>query len=447
MPEMLWDLLRGFWAVLAEMAPWLVMGFAFAGVLWVFVKPAWVARHLSAPGSEDGGKNRRSRLPGSAVVKASLMGVPLPLCSCGVIPVGTSLHKQGASQGASASFLISTPQTGVDSILATYALMGPVFAVVRPVVALVSGVLGGWLVDAVVVRESPSKPRTPEKGACASSACCDPSSDDWAINASWLGKLKAAARYGFVTLPADLVRSLFVGLVLAAMLTSLLDGDALAAWFGGPWGVLFAVLLGIPIYVCSTGSIPIAVALLAVGASPGAALAFLIAGPATNAATIAVVGGALGRRTTVAYAASVLVTAIASGYALNVAVAAGLSLRLPESVTHLHQHGLTRIDHAWAVALLLLMVVGWGARRGWWANIEPQAATKGKTEPEQLELAVDGMNCSHCVGSVEGAIKAVPGVSSVVVDLPGKRATVAGVALDRDALAAAISAAGFRVPG
>ncbi|MEM1446048.1 MAG: SO_0444 family Cu/Zn efflux transporter [Planctomycetota bacterium] len=438
MLEALSAMLWSFWSVLSEMAPWLVIGFALAGVLWVFVKPAWVARHLSA---EDG----RGKW---AVVKASLMGVPLPLCSCGVIPVGTSLHKQGASKGASTSFLISTPQTGVDSILATYALMGPVFAVIRPTVALVSGVLGGWLVDVVENQENQDKRDDRESSAdrrCASS-CCD-STAEVASDASWWVKGKAALRYGFVTLPADLVVSLFVGLLLAALLTSLLGGEALAGWLGGNWGVLFAVLIGIPIYACSTGSIPIAVALLAMGASPGAALAFLIAGPATNAATIAVVGGALGKRTTVAYAASVLTTAIVSGYALNAAVAAGLDLRLSSGALHLHDHGLTWIDHAWAAALLLLMVVGWGARRGWWTQAEVETEHAHMGETEQVELPVDGMNCSHCVGSVEGALKAVPGVASVRVDLPGKRATVSGEGLNRETLTAAIVGAGFRVPG
>ena len=449
------DMVRGFWAVLAEMSPWLVLGFGLAGVLWVYVKPAWVARHLSA---EDG----RGKW---AVVKASLMGVPLPLCSCGVIPVGTSLHRQGASKGASASFLISTPQTGVDSIFATYALMGPVFAVVRPAVALVSGVLGGWLVDFDENREKGEKAEKRENqklrdgGGCgAASSCCDSASGSTTggtpVPPGVWGKLKAAAKYGFVTLPADLVGSLFVGLLLAAVLTSLLSGDALDAWFGGAWGVVFAVLIGIPIYVCSTGSIPIAVALMAVGASPGAALAFLVAGPATNAATISVVGAALGKRTTAAYVTAVLVTAIASGYGLNAAVAGwGLDLRLPADAMHLHEHGLSWVDHAWAAALLALMVVGWGTRRGWWAP-RPRPRKDGlgalkedqaMSSEERVELPVEGMTCSHCAGSVEGALRAVPGVAGVAVDLPGKRAVVSGAGLEREILEAAVRGAGFRI--
>ncbi|MEM1098623.1 MAG: SO_0444 family Cu/Zn efflux transporter [Planctomycetota bacterium] len=429
------DMLWSFWSVLAEMAPWLVIGFALAGLLWVFVKPAWVARHLSAEHGQ--GK--------WAVVKASLMGVPLPLCSCGVIPVGTSLHKQGASKGASTSFLISTPQTGVDSILATYALMGPVFAVIRPAVALASGVLGGWLVDAVDRQDDPRSKDSSEPSSCTSASCCG-TNETLMHDASWWVKVKSAARYGFVTLPSDLVVSLFIGLLLAAALTSLLGGDALSNWFDGPWGVLFAVLVGIPIYVCSTGSIPIAVALLAMGASPGAALAFLIAGPATNAATVAVVGGALGKRTTLIYAASVLATAITAGYALNAAVAAGLDVRLSTDALALHEHGLSWIDHAWAAALLLLMAVGWGARRGWWTRTESNTEQVVVNEPDQLELPVEGMNCSHCVGSVESALKAVPGVSAVRVDLPNQRATVSGLTLNREALVAAVIGAGFRVP-
>ncbi|MEM8783940.1 MAG: cation transporter, partial [Planctomycetota bacterium] len=192
-----------------------------------------------------------------------------------------------------------------------------------------------------------------------------------------------------------------------------------------------------------------AVALMAVGASPGAALAFLIAGPATNAATIAVVGGALGKRTTTAYVAAVLVTAIASGYAFN-AIAGSIDLRLPANAGEIHEHGRTWLDQAWAAALLGLMIVGLGARRGWWANGPRDGSTASGAQTEdvkldELELPVEGMNCSHCVGSVEDALKAVPGVAAVRVDLPGKRATVRGRSLDRDALAAAVGDAGFRV--
>lgn len=121
------DILISFWGVLAEMAPWLVIGFLAAGVLSVFFKPAWIERHLGGAGV-------------GPVIKASVFGVPLPVCSCGVIPLAAGLHRHGASKGATSSFLLSTPQTGVDSILATWGLMGPVFGVIRPVIALLSGI-------------------------------------------------------------------------------------------------------------------------------------------------------------------------------------------------------------------------------------------------------------------------------------------------------------------
>ncbi|MEM6458544.1 MAG: SO_0444 family Cu/Zn efflux transporter [Planctomycetota bacterium] len=335
-----------FWATLAAMALWLLLGFLAAGVLWVWFRPRWIERHLGRGGVRP-------------VVKAAVFGVPLPLCSCGVIPVGAGLYRRGASRGASSSFLLSTPQTGVDSIAATYALMGPLFAVVRPVVALVTGVVGGWLIDLVTRHEA--RDEIVEAPGCGSSCCVgEPEGAG--------GKWWRAVRYAVVTLPADLVGSLTLGLVVAAALTAWVPADVLSPYLGGGLvAMLAAVAVGAPLYVCATASIPVGLGLLAVGASPGAVLAFLIAGPATNAATVAVTWRVMGRTTGLIYLGTVLVVAVGSGLLLD-AVFTAESLRLPAAAAAGHHHeGLTWFGHAAAAALAGVMgYAGWvRLRRAW----------------------------------------------------------------------------------
>ncbi|MEM9417940.1 MAG: SO_0444 family Cu/Zn efflux transporter [Planctomycetota bacterium] len=368
-----------FWGTLAEMAPWLILGFVAAGVLSVFFSSAFIERHL-------GGKGLGS------VVKAAVLGAPLPLCSCGVIPLGASLYRQGASRGATSSFLLSTPQTGVDSIAATYALMGPVFAVVRPVVALINGILGGLLIDVAAKADvagssaeinktsssccssKPSccaepqpavssccgtQPERAETSCCSSkpkaeSSCCSSSAKPTTPSPG--AKLKQALRYGLFTLPADIAGALVVGLAVAALLTALVPEDALAPYLGGGVLAMFAaVIVGAPLYVCATASIPIGMGLLVAGASPGAVLAFLIAGPATNAATISVTWNLLGRRTGMLYLLSVITTAVCAGLLLD-AVFSLDQLLIPAHALAAHEHGLSMFDHFAAIALFALLI-------------------------------------------------------------------------------------------
>ena len=297
------DILIAFWGTLAEMAPWLLFGFLAAGVLSVFFPPSMIERHLGRGGV-------------GPVVKASVFGVPLPICSCGVIPVGAGLYRHGASRGATSSFLLSTPQTGVDSIAATYALMGPVFAVVRPVVALVTGIVGGLVIDGATRAEPrAAEAETSSCSKSASASCCGSEESTSAQPGSGIVR---ALRYAFVTLPADLVGALVVGLVIAALLTALVPADALSTYLGGGLlAMLAAVAVSTPLYVCATASIPIGLGLLAVGASPGAMLAFLIAGPATNAATVSVTWRVMGRRTGLLYVGIVVAAAVGAGLALD----------------------------------------------------------------------------------------------------------------------------------
>ena len=284
------------WDIVGQMSPYLLFGFAVAGVLNVLIAPAWVERHLGGSGLWP-------------VVKASAFGVPLPICSCGVIPVGASLRRHGAGKGATTAFLISTPQTGVDSIFVTFSLLGPVYAIFRPIVALVSGVLGGGLVDAVAGDDSGHT----TDGDCHDECCEDRGQRHWLIR---------ILRYGFVVLARDIAGALLIGLVVAAVITTLVPDDFFADQLGGLLAggigaMLIMMVLGIPVYVCATASVPVAAALINKGVSPGAALVFLMTGPATNAATIATVWKTMGRRTALVYMLTVAATAVGAGLLLD----------------------------------------------------------------------------------------------------------------------------------
>ena len=259
------EVARASWLVLGQMSPYLLFGFLVAGILSVCVSPAWVERHLGRPGL-------------GSVLKASLFGVPLPLCSCGVIPVSASIYRHGASRAATTAFLLSTPQTGVDSIAVTYALLGPVFAIYRPIAALLTGLLGGGLVQLADGSLGSKAGDEPNVTACRAE-CCEPTVSQ--------NRLLRVLHYGFVALPRDIGGPLIVGILIAGVITALVPEGWLKEHIEVPiLSILLMMAIGVPVYVCATASVPIAVGFIYAGASPGAALAFLIAGPATNAATI-----------------------------------------------------------------------------------------------------------------------------------------------------------------
>jgi uncharacterized protein len=281
------------WTVILEMAPYLLFGFALAGLMSIWISPAWTERHL-------GGKGL------GPVVKATLLGIPLPLCSCSVVPVVASMRRHGASRAAATSFLLSTPQTGVDSIAVTYALLGPIFAIFRPVAAIVSGVLGGALV-LVFGRAKSSEADAPP-------ACTDPCCSGDRTAPAWL----RAVKYGFVTLPRDLAWPLLAGVAIAGAIATFLPANGLQTHVGsGLLSILVLMAAGIPLYICATASVPIAAGLIHLGASPGGALAFLVVGASTNPAAVATVWKVLGRRTTVIYLITVGLSALICGVLLD----------------------------------------------------------------------------------------------------------------------------------
>lgn len=306
------EILNSFWSVLVEMSPYLLFGFFAAGILSMFISPAMVERHLGG----------RGMWP---IIKASALGVPLPLCSCSVIPVSASLRKHGASKGATTAFLISTPQTGVDSIFVTYSLLGLAFAVFRPLAALLTGIVGGWLVD-LSVGNGPAEAQE----AC-SDACC-------ANHQPKRNRFADGLRHGFITIPKHIARDMVIGLILAALITALIPEDFFAEYLGtGFLSMLVMMALGIPVYVCATASVPVAAAFMMKGITPGAAFVFLMTGPATNAATIAIIRNMMGNKSAAIYLATVAVSALAFGQLLDHVV-------MPDHV-HMHHMAHAMLPH------------------------------------------------------------------------------------------------------
>ncbi len=330
MADFLKIVILDFWATVAEMSPYLLFGFFMAGILSVLVSQRLVERHLGGRGIWP-------------LLKASILGIPLPLCSCSVIPVSMSLRKHGASKGATISFLLSTPQTGVDSIFVTLSLLGPVFAVFRPVVALVTGLVGGVLVD-VFNQGGKGKESTPPE-------CTDQCCAAGTVSSGVFRGLK----YGFVTLPRDIGKAMLVGLLIAALISTVVPDDFFAEKLLGTgiFAMVVMMFLGIPVYVCATASVPIAAALIAKGLSPGAALVFLITGPATNAAGFTTIWKVLGGRAAIAYLFTVVVCALGSGLLLDMTFP-----ELSSSVqAHVHQMEPSVWGHISAIALLAILAI------------------------------------------------------------------------------------------
>ena len=303
------EALTSLWNVLAMMAPWLLAGFLLAGVVSVLLPRSWVV-----------GVMGRAR-GWCGVLNAVLIGVPLPVCSCGVLPLTAGLRKAGAGKGAVAGFLISTPQTGIDSILATFALMGPVFAVARPLAAFATGLAGGVAVDVLTRGEADAATtENPKKeGHCCCCHChehVEPSESARSVEANPLVRI---LRTGYGELLGEVAHPLAVGLVVAAVVTAFVPANFFATAFGGnDWLAMPAmVLLGFPMYVCSTASIPIAASLVAKGLTPGAAFDFLMVGPAINAASMTAVAKMIGVRASVVYALVIALGAVLCGVGIN----------------------------------------------------------------------------------------------------------------------------------
>ena len=399
----------------AEMAPYLLLGFLIAGILRVFVPRTLYSKHLARPGMK-------------SVIKAAALGVPLPLCSCGVIPTAVGLRREGASHGACTSFLIATPQTGVDSIAATYSLMGLPFAIVRPLAALFTAIFGGWLVNKYT-----NKDEAVEDKDSSISECAHVKAEETGL----LQKVKEALDYAFVEMMEDVGKWLVVGLHIAALITVAVPNEWLAALHDYKLlNVLIVLAIAIPLYVCATGSIPIAVSLMAKGLTPGAGLVLLMAGPAVNSASMLVIGKVFGKRTLWLYLLSIIIGAMLFGLGIDYLLP-GEWFAVKSGITDAacHEEGIGIFSYICTALLLVLLL------RALFAGHHHHH------HDEELDACiiynVEGMNCSHCAANVEKAIAAVEGVEHVEVSLHEGTASIKGSPNEADILLA-VESIGFR---
>ena len=331
------------WGILVESSGFILFGFVVAGLLKAFVPEDIVARHL---GNGDA----------ASVLKASAFGVPLPLCSCGVLPAAAGLREQGASKGATSAFLISTPETGVDSVAVTWALLDPVMTVLRPVAAFLTATLTGLFVN-LLDRKQPTLSPEPfliDPNSCGCGCACGAGETIVAPTVSQ--KLVRGMKFAFGDLFEDIGRWFLAGIVIAGLITAFLSPQLIERYLGdGIFSMLAMLAVAVPLYVCATASTPIAAALALKGLSPGAALVFLLAGPATNAASLTVVSKILGKRATGIYLGSIILCSLGIGMVANT-VYNWLGIDITSWVQHdsPEEHGLFSI--AMAVVLLFLIL-------------------------------------------------------------------------------------------
>nr|WP_193216540.1 MULTISPECIES: SO_0444 family Cu/Zn efflux transporter [unclassified Pseudoalteromonas] len=367
-------LIDNFWQLFVISAPWLLLGLFIAGLIKVYLPKNFLIKHLGKEGFV-------------STVKAALIGAPMPLCSCGVIPAALGLRRAGASKSATTAFLVSTPETGVDSISVSYVLLGPFMAVIRPIAAITSAIVAGLLVGR-------DKGATPEESAhkhdvketCCSKkepkveisycskkepeskpvkvACCSenkhqtPHNHEGSIGEP-SSRIFEALHFSCTKLLQDTAKWLLIGLFFAALIQSFVPNDFFTQWGTGILAMVVVVLISIPMYICATASTPIAAGLLLSGVSPGAVLVFMLAGPATNIATLGVVINELGKRAVAAYLTGVIGIAIIFGlltdflvetYGIEVAPMLG-------EENHVLPHWLMQAFAILLIALLIRLVV------------------------------------------------------------------------------------------
>lgn len=397
MLEYFFKWVRESWNLFEEMSIWLLLGFVMAGFFHVFISKQFVIRHLSASGFK-------------SVLKAAFIGVPLPLCSCGVIPVAAELKKRGASRASTLSFLTSTPSTGVDSILATYALLGPFFAILRPVFALVLGLVAG----------------------CFTSKSTDLPSDEVREvhnpNSSLLTKLKSAISYGLVDLIDDLRKWLIIGVLVGGAISAFIPQE----FFEDPrvqqYSYLSVFLIAIPLYVCATSSIPIAASLVLKGLSPGAAFIFLTVGPATNTATLSFILGSMGKKVAAVYVMSIAACSFGFAYVLDTFF---LELMHSSFKSFGHEHYNPWWYTLSGAILLVLMVQKYIYKKK--IEQEPEVV---KCDPSVCRvLEVSSMTCMGCVRSIEKILSKVKGLDRYDVQLTKKRVLLWGDFVEDDVIA------------
>ena len=379
--------------VVCEMAPYLLLGFFIAGVLHVFVPQKFYANYLS----------RNNKL---SVLWAALLGVPLPLCSCGVIPTAIGLRNEKASKGAIASFLIATPQTGIDSILATFSLMGLGFAIIRPTAALITGVCGGLLVNRLV-REDDLKDDS------FTSCIVESGNRIWRV-----------LKYAYYDMLRDIGLRLLIGLVVAALIQV---------------AMLVILVIAVPMYICSTGSIPVAAALMMKGLSPGAALVMLMAGPAVNLASILVVHKSMGRRFTSIYLMTIVGFAVLFGLLLN---ATGIDFSVAAQDACCMSTSALPSPFKIICATVLTLLIIFALMMKFFSKFTAQKPL----DPDVTVYRVEDMHCSHCEAAVVRAVEDLPGVEKAKASASANTLTIKGPATE-ESIRKAVEGIGYTFKG
>ncbi|MFO8061871.1 MAG: SO_0444 family Cu/Zn efflux transporter [bacterium] len=369
------------------MAPYLLLGYFIAGFLNLILSRDFVYKNLSGRGI-------------LSILKATLLGIPMPLCSCGVIPVSAHLEKQGASRGSVMSFLISTPTSGVDSIFATYALLGPFFALIRPIASFVGGITAG-LVSNRVTREEKQETDTV-------APVCDIAVEE--ESKSVLSKITNALRYGFFELVEDTSKWLIIGIIAGGLISFFVPVEFAQKYLSNGFiSYPLMLLIAVPMYVCATGSIPIAAALILKGMSPGAGLIFLIAGPATNTATISFIAGKLGKKAVIIYLSTIMATAVIFALITDFFFASVLSNTdlTPGAMNMLPLY----LRNAAGIVLLVLLA------RVFLVRIIGRMKSKTAGGEMYTQIKVSDMTCQHCVKTIKKALSEIEGIEDIVIDL------------------------------
>ena len=417
--DLISSILTDIWHICNSMSPYILLGFLLAGLLHEFVPADFFIRHLS-------GKNFRS------VLLSALFGIPLPLCSCGVIPTAMGLRREGISKGATVSFLIATPQTGVDSIIATYSLMGLPFALLRPFVALSTALFGGSLInwfDSESETQSGNKPHKQEMKS----------------KGSFGKRMASALRYGMVDMIADIGKWLIIGLITAGIITTLVPAEWFSVFQNNSLLSMLAILmLSIPMYLCATGSIPIAVALMLKGLSPGCALVLLLAGPASNMASILVIKNVLGTHALFIYLLSIVIGAIVFGL--------GIDYLLPrewftENLVSLDECCHTHSQWFPTICTLMLALLLFHAlfinKLNKKCQCQDHSCCNSSAQKCVRRLSVRGMHCNHCAANVQKALSSVNGITHADVSLELSHAEVSGEDYNPEEVIQAVKSLGF----
>ncbi|MGE0051390.1 MAG: SO_0444 family Cu/Zn efflux transporter [Arcobacter sp.] len=294
--ELAITLANNFLALLDAMAIYILVGLLIAGFLKQIVPDDFIIKHLGSGNI-------------SSVIKATIFGIPLPVCSCSVIPLAQSLRKEGASKGAVQSFLISSPITGIDSILATYSFFGLIFTIYRVISSIIIAIVVG-IIQNIFDKDEEKEIKKEEVSSCSCHCSCSSEKP-----AKKTFSIKEVFSYAYVTLFKDMVKPLFIGLIFATLFTSLAPKEYTSLLFENQFlTYLVIILFSMPLYICATASLPIAAALIIEGMSPGAAFILLSAGPATSLITMSVVYKSLGKTSLIIYLTMIAVLSLLFGY-------------------------------------------------------------------------------------------------------------------------------------